>query len=67
MAYLSIVALIPFAAVVFKSLDGGVDSFWNAVSSPQAVAVINTLYQQFCSDELQPRTVMTRQAKRSQS
>jgi sulfate transport system permease protein len=40
MAYLSIVALIPLAAVVFKSLDGGVDSFWNAVSSPQAVAAL---------------------------
>ena len=33
MAYLSIVALIPLAAVVFKSLDGGVDSFWNAVAA----------------------------------
>ena len=40
MAYLSIVALIPLAAVVFKSLDGGLDSFWNAVSSPQAVAAL---------------------------
>ncbi len=40
MVYLSIVALIPLAAVVFKSLDGGVDSFWNAISSPQAVAAL---------------------------
>jgi sulfate transport system permease protein len=40
MAYLSIVALIPLAAVLFKSLDGGVDSFWTAVSSPQAVAAL---------------------------
>ena len=38
MAYLSIVALIPLAAVVFKSFDGGWDAFWNAISSPQAVA-----------------------------
>jgi sulfate/thiosulfate transport system permease protein len=38
MAYLSIVALIPLAAVVFKSLDGGLDSFWSAVTTPQAVA-----------------------------
>ena len=36
--YLSIVALIPLAAVVSKSLENGVDSFWNAVTSPQAVA-----------------------------
>jgi len=38
MTYLSVVALIPLAAVVVKSLDGGLDSFWNAVTSPQAVA-----------------------------
>ena len=36
--YLSIVALIPLAAVVSKSLENGVDSFWNAVTTPQAVA-----------------------------
>jgi sulfate/thiosulfate transport system permease protein len=40
MAYLSIVALIPLAAVLFKSLDGGLDSFWTAVSSDQAVAAL---------------------------
>jgi sulfate/thiosulfate transport system permease protein len=38
MSYLSIVALIPIAAVVFKSLDDGVSSFWDAVSTDQAVA-----------------------------
>ena len=36
MAYLSIVALIPLAAVVFKAFDGGWDTFWNAISTPQA-------------------------------
>jgi sulfate transport system permease protein len=40
MAYLSVVALIPLAAVVFKSLDSGPDAFWNAVSSPQAVSAL---------------------------
>jgi sulfate/thiosulfate transport system permease protein len=40
MSYLSIVALIPLAAVVVKSLDGGLDSFWESVSSPQAVAAL---------------------------
>ena len=40
MAYLSIVALIPLAAVLFKSLDNGFGSFWDAVSSPQAVAAL---------------------------
>jgi sulfate/thiosulfate transport system permease protein len=38
MTYLSIVALIPLAAVVVRSLDGGFDSFWEAVTNPQAVA-----------------------------
>jgi sulfate transport system permease protein len=40
MSYLSIVALIPLAAVVVKSLEGGADTFWEAVSSPQAVAAL---------------------------
>jgi sulfate transport system permease protein len=38
--YLSIVALIPLAAVVFKSLDNGTDGFWTSVSNPQAVAAL---------------------------
>ncbi|MEA2332959.1 MAG: sulfate/thiosulfate transport system permease protein [Thermoleophilaceae bacterium] len=40
MTYLSIVALIPLAAVVARSLDGGMDSFWNSITSPQAVAAL---------------------------
>jgi sulfate transport system permease protein len=40
MAYLSIVALIPLAAVVVRSMDGGWDAFWNAVTNPQAVAAL---------------------------
>ena len=40
MAYLSIVALIPLAAVLLESLDGGADAFWAAISSPQAVAAL---------------------------
>jgi sulfate transport system permease protein len=40
MAYLSIVALIPLAAVLFKSLDGGLDSFWTAVTNEQALAAL---------------------------
>ena len=40
MSYLSIVALIPLAAVVLKSLDSGTDSFWSAISTPQAVAAL---------------------------
>jgi sulfate/thiosulfate transport system permease protein len=40
MAYLSIVALIPLAAVVFKSLEDGTDTFWNAATSAQAVSAL---------------------------
>ena len=40
MSYLSIVALIPLAAVVLTSFESGLDSFWNAISSPQAVAAL---------------------------
>ena len=39
-AYLSLVVLIPLAAVVAKSLDGGLAMFWDAVTAPQAVAAI---------------------------
>jgi sulfate/thiosulfate transport system permease protein len=38
MSYLSIVALIPLAAVVAKSMGSGVDSFWSAITTDQAVA-----------------------------
>mgnify|MGYP001127290734 CR=1 FL=1 len=37
MTYLSIVALIPLAAVVAKSLDSGVGSFWDAITTDQAL------------------------------
>jgi sulfate transport system permease protein len=40
MAYLSIVALIPLAAVAAKSFENGTDSFWTAVTNPQAVAAL---------------------------
>jgi sulfate/thiosulfate transport system permease protein len=38
MAYLSLVALIPLAAVVARSTDGGLDGFWRSVTNEQAVA-----------------------------
>jgi sulfate/thiosulfate transport system permease protein len=40
MSYLSIVALIPLAAVVAKSMGSGVDSFWSAITTDQAVAAL---------------------------
>jgi sulfate transport system permease protein len=40
MSYLSIVALIPLAAVAAKSMGSGVDSFWSAITTDQAVAAL---------------------------
>jgi len=40
MAYLSVIALIPLAAVAARSTDNGLDGFWKAVSSPQAVSAL---------------------------
>jgi sulfate transport system permease protein len=40
MAYLSLIVLIPLAAVVVRSTDGGIDGFWRAVTSPQAQAAL---------------------------
>ena len=36
--YLSLIVLIPLAAVVLRSTEGGAAAFWTAVSDPQAVA-----------------------------
>ena len=38
--WLSLIVLLPLAAVVAKSLEGGLDAFWAAVSSRQAVATL---------------------------
>jgi sulfate transport system permease protein len=39
-AYLSLIVLIPLAAVVARSTDDGLGGFWDAVSGPQAVAAL---------------------------
>src|SRR5262245_5979612 len=39
-AWLTLIVLIPLAAVVVQSLDGGVAAFWDAVTAPQAQAAI---------------------------
>ena len=38
--YLSLIVLLPLAAVVSKSLGGGLSGFWDAISAPQAVAAL---------------------------
>ena len=39
-AWLTLIVLVPLAAVVVRSLDGGLDAFWASVSNPQAVAAL---------------------------
>jgi sulfate transport system permease protein len=38
--WLSVIVLLPLAAVVDKAFANGFDSFWHAVTSPQAVAAL---------------------------
>ena len=38
--WLSIIVLIPLAAVVVRAADGGVDTFWSAVTSRQSIAAL---------------------------
>jgi sulfate transport system permease protein len=38
MTYLSVIVLLPLAAVAVKSLDGGFSEFWDVVTGPQAIA-----------------------------
>src|SRR5881394_2315854 len=39
-AYLTLVVLIPLAAVVWRSLNEGRSTFWDAVTQPEAVAAL---------------------------
>jgi sulfate transport system permease protein len=38
--WLSVIVLIPLAAVVLKSFDGGLGAFWDAISAPEAQSAI---------------------------
>jgi sulfate transport system permease protein len=38
--WLSVIVLIPLAALVARSTDGGLDTFWSAVSSRQALSAL---------------------------
>jgi sulfate transport system permease protein len=44
MTYLSIIVLLPLAAVAAKSLDGGVSEFFDVVTSPQALAALKVTF-----------------------
>ena len=39
-AYLSLIVLLPLAAVVARSIEGGADGFWRAITSGPAVAAL---------------------------
>ncbi len=39
-AYLSVIVLLPLAAIVWRAGQGGWAAFWDAVSSPEAVAAL---------------------------
>jgi sulfate/thiosulfate transport system permease protein len=42
--YLSLIVLIPLAAVASKSFEGGLGAFWDDVTSPQAVAALELTF-----------------------
>jgi sulfate transport system permease protein len=44
-AWLTLIVLIPLAAVVVRSFEGGVGEFWDAVTNPQAVAAMRLTLQ----------------------
>jgi sulfate transport system permease protein len=44
MTYLSIIVLLPLAAVAVKSLDGGVSEFFDVVTAPQALAALKITF-----------------------
>lgn len=43
--YLSLIVLIPLAAVAWKAVGGGWSQFWSAVSSPEAVAALRLTFE----------------------
>jgi sulfate transport system permease protein len=44
MAYLSVIVLLPLAAVVARSLDDGSGAFWDAISNREAVAALRLTF-----------------------
>jgi sulfate transport system permease protein len=42
--YLSVIVLIPLAALVLRSTEGGAQAFWDAVTNPQAVAALRLTF-----------------------
>jgi sulfate transport system permease protein len=40
MGYLSLIVLLPLAAVLWRSTNGGMSTFWTAISTPDAVSAL---------------------------
>ena len=38
--YMSLIVLIPLAAIVVRSTDNGWSGFWNAITTPQAESAL---------------------------
>jgi sulfate transport system permease protein len=43
-AYIGLIVLIPIAAVIWRSGEGGADGFWHAVSNPAAIATLKLTF-----------------------
>lgn len=43
-AYLSLIVILPIAAVAWRSTGGGADTFWQAISNPGAVAALKLTF-----------------------
>jgi sulfate/thiosulfate transport system permease protein len=42
--YLSLIVLLPLAALVLRSTEGGAQAFWDAITDPQAVAALRITF-----------------------
>ena len=40
--YLSVIVLLPMAAVALRATEGGLGAFWEDVTAPQAVAALRS-------------------------
>lgn len=43
-SWISLIVLIPLAAVLWRSTEGGAGTFWDAVTNPQAVAAVRLTF-----------------------
>ena len=50
MTYLSVIVLIPLAAVVWRSQSDGLGGFWHAITTPEAASTLKlTIVRRRCS------------------